>query len=75
MKEGMKKGEIKFQLHGKKLHGSFAMVKTRGFGPKDSWLLIKHNDEFVEKEYDAINYDISARSGKTISEIAEDTKK
>ena len=30
MQEGLKKGEIKFVLHGKKLKGSFALVKTKG---------------------------------------------
>ncbi len=71
MEEGMKKGEIKFFLHGKKLKGSFALVKTKGWGPKDSWLLIKHADEYVQKDYDANNYDFSAVSSKSISEIAE----
>jgi bifunctional non-homologous end joining protein LigD len=69
MKEGMKKGEIKFLLKGKKLQGSFALVKTRGWGPKDSWLLIKHNDESVQKDYNANDYDVSAVSGKSIEEI------
>ena len=70
MQEGLKKGEIKFALHGKKLKGSFALVKTRGFGPKNSWLLIKHADAYVEKGYDANNYPTSAVSGKTIDQIA-----
>ena len=69
MIEGMKKGEIKFVLHGKKLKGSFAMVKTKGWGPKDSWLLIKHNDAFVKSGWDANDYDFSAKSGKSIEEI------
>lgn len=72
MEEGMKKGEIKFVLHGKKMKGSFALVKTKGWGPKDSWLLIKHQDEFVEKDYDANNYDFSAVSKKSIEEIAQE---
>jgi bifunctional non-homologous end joining protein LigD len=72
MQEGLKKGEIKFALHGKKLHGSFALVKTTGWGPKNSWLLIKHDDKYVEKDYDANNYDLSAVSKKTIEEIASD---
>lgn len=71
MIEGLKKGEIKFVLHGKKLKGSFALVKTRGWGPKDSWLLIKHQDEFVQKDYDANSFDFSAKSKKTLQEIAE----
>ena len=72
MKEGMEKGEIKFVLHGKKLHGSFALVKTKGWGPKNSWLLIKHLDEHVVKDYDANTYDSSAVSKKTLEEIKQD---
>src|SRR5579884_3596700 len=51
MKEGLKKGEIKFFLEGKKLKGSFALVKTKGFPPgvKNAWLLIKHKDEFTKE--------------------------
>lgn len=69
MKEGLKKGELKFTLHGEKMKGSFALVKTRGFGPKDSWLLIKHKDEFVKEGYEANDYDFSAVSNKSIEEI------
>jgi bifunctional non-homologous end joining protein LigD len=70
MEEGMAKGEIKFQLFGEKLKGSFALVKTRGFGPKNAWLLIKHKDEYVIEGYDANDYDTSAVSGKSLKEIA-----
>ncbi len=69
MKEGLEKGEIKFVLHGKKLKGSFALVKTRGWGPKNSWLLIKHDDDYVQKDYNANDYDFSAMSGKSIEAI------
>ena len=69
MIDGMKKGEIKFVLHGKKMKGSFAMVKTTGWGPKNSWLLIKHDDDAVVKDYDANDYDFSAVSKKSIEEI------
>lgn len=69
MLEGLEKGEIKFVLHGKKLKGSFALVKTKGWGPKNSWLLIKHKDDYVQEGYDANNYPESAKSGKTIEEI------
>lgn len=72
MKEGLKKGELKFIIHGKKLHGSFALVKTRGWGPKNSWLLIKHNDKFVQIGYDANTYNFSAKSNKSLAEIAEE---
>ncbi len=69
MKEGMKKGEIKFILHGKRLKGSFALVKTKNFGRKNAWLFIKHNDAFVVKGYDAHKEETSVRSKKTLQEI------
>lgn len=71
MEDGLKKGEIKFFLEGKKLKGSFALVKTPHFGPKNSWLLIKHADKFCQTGYDANDFDFSAKSGKTLQEITE----
>ena len=46
MSDGIQKGEIKFYLLGKKVKGSFALVKTKGFPPgkTNAWLLIKHHD-------------------------------
>jgi bifunctional non-homologous end joining protein LigD len=75
LKEGMHKGELKFILYGKKLHGSFALVKTKGWGPKDSWLLIKHADDTIKPGYDANDYKESAKSGKTIEEIQKNAAK
>jgi bifunctional non-homologous end joining protein LigD len=47
--EALGKGDLKFTLHGKKLRGSWALVRTRGYGgsSKTSWLLIKHRDAFA----------------------------
>ncbi len=71
MKEGRKKGEIKFKLFGKKLHGSFALVKTNGFGGPKAWLMIKHKDEAVQEGYNAHDDDTSAHSGLNMQEIKE----
>ena len=47
----LQKGDLKFTLHGKKLKGSWVLVHTRGFGgSQNSWLLIKHRDEFASAE-------------------------
>ena len=64
VKEELKNGQIKFTLYGKKLQGSFALVKTKGFGgsKKETWLLIKHLDDHVKPGYDDKNYDKSAKS-------------
>lgn len=47
------KGSLKIILHGKKLKGEFALVKIKN-SDDNSWLLIKHRDEYsVDKLYDA----------------------
>jgi bifunctional non-homologous end joining protein LigD len=45
----LRKGDLKFRLDGYKLKGSWALVRTRGFGSgtRPSWLLIKHRDEWA----------------------------
>jgi bifunctional non-homologous end joining protein LigD len=44
------KGDLKFTLDGYKLKGSWALVRTRGYGGSRgdgrSWLLIKHKDDW-----------------------------
>lgn len=46
--EQIERGELKFVLHGKKLNGSFVLVRIRGRRNGDKgkkeWLLIKHRD-------------------------------
>ena len=42
-----RKGDLKFRLNGYKLKGSWVLVKTHGFGgAPNSWLLIKHKDDW-----------------------------
>ena len=47
---GLAKGELKFGLDGYKLKGSWALIRTHGYGGTRgdgrSWLLIKHRDEW-----------------------------
>lgn len=67
----MRNGNVKFTLYGEKLRGSFALVRTSGMGgSKPAWLLIKHRDEFCVSGYEAADYDFSAVSGRSISQIA-----
>jgi bifunctional non-homologous end joining protein LigD len=44
LNEGLDTGNLKFTLHGEKLKGEFALVKTKRMG-ENAWLLIKHRDE------------------------------
>ena len=70
MQQGLAAGQLKFRLYGHKFQGSFALVRTRGFGKKESWLLIKHLDGYTQTGYDANAYDFSAVSGRSLTEIA-----
>src|SRR5688572_7256408 len=46
VRRGLKAGKLSFTFHGERLHGSFALVRTRREdGGKASWLLIKHKDD------------------------------
>jgi bifunctional non-homologous end joining protein LigD len=72
---GFKKGDLKFTLHGDKLHGSWVLVRMKNdrFGGKrTNWLLIKHRDEYaVDGNGEAIlDEDRSVASGRSMAEIA-----
>jgi bifunctional non-homologous end joining protein LigD len=73
---GFKKGDLKFTLHGEKLHGSWVLVRMKGdrFGGKrTNWLLIKHRDEFAKEgeDNDILEEDRSVASGRSMDQIAE----
>ncbi|PTT03402.1 DNA ligase D [Pedobacter sp. HMWF019] len=59
-------GSLKFKLHGEKLQGEFALVKTHGMA-ENSWLLIKHNDDYASVK-DITKEDKSVISNKTIAQ-------
>lgn len=70
---GLRDGNLKFTLYGKKLRGSFALVRTKGLGGmKEAWLLIKHGDRYCEAGYDANAFDISAVSGRSLAQIRDE---
>jgi bifunctional non-homologous end joining protein LigD len=57
--EGLEKGEIKFELAGFKLRGTFALIRTSGrrAGKEDGgpeWLLIKKQDVFAAPEGEVV---------------------
>jgi bifunctional non-homologous end joining protein LigD len=67
LQEGLKKGELKFILHGEKLNGSFALIKTPRMGD-NAWLLIKHKDEYATME-DITKQNLSVVSSKDVEDI------
>ena len=44
------KGKIMFQLHGEKLKGAFALVKSSSYQGENSWLLMKAKDNMPKKQ-------------------------
>lgn len=66
-------GSLKIRLHGQKLQGEYALVKTSGMG-ENSWLLIKHKDEYASKT-EITKKDKSVLSKKTIAEIEKSGNK
>jgi bifunctional non-homologous end joining protein LigD len=75
--EALRKGDFKFTLEGKRLHGSFVLVRMRNDrdgGKRNNWLLIKHHDDHsVEENGDAILEEnaTSVASGRSMEQIAE----
>src|SRR5437868_1806321 len=71
----IKKGDLKFRLHGKRLNGDFALIhiKARRPGSKgNEWLMIKKHDKYVDEQFDIEKYDKSVLSNQTMAQIAGD---
>ena len=75
--EQIERGDFKFELHGSKLKGSFAIVHmkhpAKGSRKGNEWLLIKKKDEHVVADYDIEKYAWSVATKRTQQEIAEET--
>jgi bifunctional non-homologous end joining protein LigD len=70
----VRKGSLKFTLNGKKLRGSWALVRTNAYGGRgrSSWLLIKHRDQFASKKDITVEKPRSVLSGELLAEIARE---
>jgi bifunctional non-homologous end joining protein LigD len=63
----LEKGDLKFNLNGKKLRGSWVLVRMR---PRQ-WLLIKHRDTYASTDDVTIAKPRSAVSRRTLAGIAK----
>jgi len=73
----LQKGEIKFTLQGKKLQGSWVLVRTRGFGKnptRSAWLLIKHRDQYASTKDVTQEEPRSVASRRLLADIARDER-
>ena len=75
LREGYRTGDFKFELRGKRLRGSWVLVRTRRAGRKGQWLLIKHRDRWADPSVDPVEeYQTSVVTGRTMDEIAAGAK-
>jgi bifunctional non-homologous end joining protein LigD len=67
----LEKGELKFALSGKKLRGSWVLVRAKfGRSSKPQWLLIKHRDRYASTEDFLLEQPRSVVSNRLLAEIA-----
>jgi bifunctional non-homologous end joining protein LigD len=71
----LRKGELKFTVAGKKLKGSWVLVRMKPRpgerSGRNNWLLIKHRDEFACTDAEALlAQDRSVASGRGMDQIA-----
>jgi hypothetical protein len=70
--EALRKGHLKFRLHGKKLTGAFTLNHFRR-GGDDNWLLVKVDDEGADRRRrPARTQPESVLSGKTNDDFERD---
>lgn len=72
--EQLRRGELKFHLHGEHLQGGWVLVRLqrRAGEKRDHWLLIKHRDEHASDAATAalMAEDRSVASGRSMQQIA-----
>lgn len=73
-------GELKIIFHGKRIRGSYALVRTKGMGgssSKPAWLLIKHRDKYARPESESVlteKYVKSVTTGRTMDHISKGSR-
>jgi len=73
--DALRRGDVKFILHGAKLRGHYALVHTGarphpGSNPSNAWLLIKKRDDAAAPGYDAAGAAVSVKTGRNMEQIA-----
>lgn len=67
--QALQRGHAVFVLHGHKLHGGFALQRTRA-GEKPQWLLLKRRDEHARPGSDVVaEQRASVLSGRTLDDL------
>ena len=72
--DALRRGDLKFALHGKKLRGSWALVRTKRYAGsrRSAWLLIKHRDKFASTKDISQEKPYSVLTHRSLAGIARD---
>jgi bifunctional non-homologous end joining protein LigD len=75
--EDYKRGRLKFELDGEKLHGGWMLVRSHGgkYDKDKAWFLIKERDQYARPEAEGTVVEDepnSVASGRSLEEIAAD---
>jgi len=70
--EQIARGDLKFELHGEKLAGTWALVHMKSRGKGNEWLIIKKRDDAAKTPWDIEELAQSVKTGRTQEEIAAD---
>lgn len=72
--EGLREGKLTFHLHGKRMHGGWALVRMRPRAgeKRENWLLIKEGDDVASEEGETLieDHQTSVVTGRTMDEIS-----
>src|ERR1700678_4278391 len=66
------RGDLKFELHGEKLTGTWAIVHMKNRGKGNEWLIIKKKDDAAQTPWNIEDLAYSVKTGRTQEEIAAD---
>src|ERR1700737_3922679 len=72
--EQLERGELKFRLHGRKLNGSFVLVKLKRSQGKNEWLLIKHREEYADPLWNVDEHGESVVSGRPLPKTQKEKR-
>jgi len=69
----LKKGHLSFTLHGNRLKGKWDLIRMRGDGKRENWLLVKEADDEARRganEQFLEELSFSVKTGRSMDEIA-----
>lgn len=74
VEKGLKKGHLKFALHGERLTGAWNLIRMQRKEKRENWLLIKEDDEAADDPDPVKRYTTSVSTRRKMKAITEDAE-